>query len=434
VDNDSYQYENQVRLEGTTGELLDWSVGTFFQRERSELLAEGAIFQELGLRIDQTNKVKSYGVHAETAWHIGDAFTLTMGARFNRDFKETSLWRDNGQKFLFSGSVTPVGLCIVARDVPAYAESLPDRRVDDQAEDGLWCEDDWRRWTGGIALEWRPSDDHLLYAQYDTGYKAGGFIVAGAGDFEPETVQAWTLGSKSLLLGGLLTLNLEAFFYEYENYQVVEIDGLTLRTENAPKARVWGAEVEFDAEPLPGLRLNGQAGYLNTEFTDYCSVDPTFAGLAFDVRNDLLECDDLAGGAVKALDDDGNRLAASTFDLDGNDLARSPKFSYTLGAEYRFSLGDWGSLTPRIQYYWQDETYYRAYNTARDFQEKYHKTDLKLLWRSPEESWTLEAFVENLEDEDVFQNLVIGGAPVGSPAVGYYSSPRLYGFRVGYRF
>ena len=49
-------------------------------------------------------------------------------------------------------------------------------------------------------------------------------------------------------------------------------------------------------------------------------------------------------------------------DYSGNELARAPKLSYTLGAEYDIYLGRFGTLTPRVQYYWQDDTWFRPFN------------------------------------------------------------------------
>jgi iron complex outermembrane receptor protein len=431
VDNDSYQYSSELKLESAAGDSFDWVGGLFFHRERSEAEVSGTVFgAAFGVDIGQTNIVKSYGVYGETKWHLTEALTLGVGARFSRDFKETQLFRRNGISFNQGTGISAVKTCL-PRDEQIRLGSELSRQGLLISDSPPRCEDDWRRWTGGIALEYRPSDAHLVYAQFDTGYKAGGFIVADSGDFDPETVLAYTVGSKSLFFSDRLTLNLEAFYYDYEDYQVVEIDGLSIRTENAPEARVYGIEAEFDTEPLPGLRFNGQIGYLNAEYTDYESIDPIDASNASRDRVGLPVID-----------------ADAIQDLSGNQLARAPKWSYTIGAEYRFPIRDWGTLTPRIQYYWQDDTYYRAYNGCAgtliqrglcsdpdiDLQESYHRTDIKLIWNSPEERWSFEAYVENLEDDDVFQNLLIGSSAVGSPALAQYSGPRIYGFRIGLRY
>ena len=124
-------------------------------------------------------------------------------------------------------------------------------------------------------------------------------------------------------------------------------------------------------------------------------------------------------------------------------------------------------MSPRAQYYWQDETWYRAFNRTeensgrnapcspasrnirlycrsdgtlwssadgRDLQDAYGLTDLKLSWRSPGERWSAEAFVTNLQDKVVYQNLLVGQPILHSPQLAWYGAPRLYGFRVGFRY
>ena len=70
---------------------------------------------------------------------------------------------------------------------------------------------------------------------------------------------------------------------------------------------------------------------------------------------------------------------------------------------------------------------------ARDLQEAYHMTDIKLILR-PDERWAFEAFVRNLEDEVVYQNVLTGTALLDAPQMAWYGNPRVYGFRIGYRY
>ena len=69
-----------------------------------------------------------------------------------------------------------------------------------------------------------------------------------------------------------------------------------------------------------------------------------------------------------------------------------------------------------------------------DLQTAYHYTDVKLIWQSPGERWTAEAFVLNLEDAIVYQNVLVGPAVIGNPGFAWYGAPRTYGFRVGFRY
>ena len=54
---------------------------------------------------------------------------------------------------------------------------------------------------------------------------------------------------------------------------MVLVDGLSIRTDNAD-SEMLGLDVEFDAEPFPGLRLDGNLAAMDTEFTRYDAVDP----------------------------------------------------------------------------------------------------------------------------------------------------------------
>jgi iron complex outermembrane receptor protein len=121
-------------------------------------------------------------------------------------------------------------------------------------------------------------------------------------------------------------------------------------------------------------------------------------------------------------------------DYSGNQLSRSPEWKVTLSGEYEIPIGRYGSLSPRVQYTWQDDTYFRAFNRDFDLQDAYHLTDAKVTWRSPEERWWIEVFVQNIEDEAPKQNILVGPRYFGSPVLAWYSPPRFYGVQVGFKY
>jgi hypothetical protein len=49
-----------------------------------------------------------------------------------------------------------------------------------------------------IRRRWDITDDSLLYASYETGFKAGGFFSTDSGVYKPEEIGAWTIGSKMI--------------------------------------------------------------------------------------------------------------------------------------------------------------------------------------------------------------------------------------------
>ena len=184
---------------------------------------------------------------------------------------------------------------------------------------------------------------------------------------------------------------------------------------------------------------------MDTEFTEYLAVDPLDVIVAAYCRE--------KGQAIEP----NVRLTfpgCTPTDYSGNELTRSPKLQYSIGVEYEFYLGRFGTLTPRVQYYWQDDTWYRPFNRTqansgpnspcpipggnmggcrdgilqdaadgRDLQESYHLTDIKLIWTSPTSSWTAEAFVQNLEDKVVYQNVLVSTPLLDSPQFAWLRSP-----------
>src|SRR3546814_4329531 len=75
-------------------------------------------------------------------------------------------------------------------------------------------------------------------------------------------------------MGGRLTLNAAAFFYDYSNYQVSQIRDRTAINENFD-AKVWGAELSAQFEPVDRLRINANIGWLGSRIAKgEQSIDP----------------------------------------------------------------------------------------------------------------------------------------------------------------
>ena len=119
----------------------------------------------------------------------------------------------------------------------------------------------------------------------------------------------------------------------------------------------------------------------------------------------------------------------SFIDQDGETTPWSPELTFGASAAYRHDLGENGSLTPYIQYYYSD-----GYNTsnllatdpAHD-QDSYSKTDIRLIWESADLKYSVEAFVENIEDSDV---LARGNNNSDDVVQTSYLYPRNYGLKV----
>jgi len=71
--------------------------------------------------------------------------------------------------------------------------------------------------------------------------------------FNAATVDALEVGTKNTLLDGTLTANLDAWYYNYENYQVTIIANRSSQTLNIP-AHLYGVEGEFVWQPTEASR------------------------------------------------------------------------------------------------------------------------------------------------------------------------------------
>jgi len=205
-------------------------------------------------------KLVSYAVFGEAYYNLADNLKVTAGLRWTVDKKE-------------------------APRIPSWV--LASQTVGYPVAEVI--EQEWREPTGRLTVDWKPdlgfTDDTLLYASYAHGYKAGGanppaagVVGYGLGDvtsglvaqsaiqpktFEPEFVDAFEVGTKNTLLDGRLTLNADAFYYNYSGYQISYIVNRSAVNLNFD-AEVWGAEIEADWRPMENLRLGFKGGYENT--------------------------------------------------------------------------------------------------------------------------------------------------------------------------
>jgi outer membrane receptor protein involved in Fe transport len=275
-------------------------------------------------------------------------------------------------------------------------------------------------WEAGI--RWRPSENHMLYAKFAKGYKAGLLEAdnqtAAIRSVDPELIRAWEAGVKSTLWDGRLQLSLTGFLSDYTDLQVPQIVGLSQFTLNAAAATIKGVEVEALAQPVDGLSIQASAGFLDARFDKFCSDDAA--------QN--LAVSDPGCPAVNPL-----FPWQGQSNLAGKHLEDAPRWKASLFANYRIELGARGSLTPVVKFTWTDHYELRPYALSADRVDAYTRSDVRLVWRSASERFSVEAFCENLENEIVFARNVTTGEFSGSfPASVGLIPPRTYGVRIGF--
>ena len=124
-----------------------------------------------------------------------------------------------------------------------------------------------------------------------------------------------------------------------------------------------------------------------------------------------------------------------TISLDGTTLNRAPEFTTALTAQYDWPLANGTAVTARLDFYWQDDVYYRVQNIDRHKGDDFHTLDLRLMWTGAGDRWVVDLFAKNVTDEDNQRGLTVSdGLSTGSNSFVTYYPPRTYGVRVGWRW
>ncbi|MBW8297554.1 TonB-dependent receptor [Sphingopyxis sp.] len=256
-------------------------------------------------------KITSYGLFGEAYFEFSDRLKLTAGLRYNNDKKAVTA-RSTLASFLaphggttdtvfgspFVGSFdadpgTPGNQIIQARQVK------------------------FNKLTGRAVLDFKVTDDNLIYASYSRGYKSGGInpplqpIFAVPESFRPEQVDAFEIGSKNSFGNGALQLNLTAFYYKYKDLQLSKIVARTAVNDNV-SANIYGFEAEAIVRPDPDVVVNLGFSYLHSKVSEdkFTSNPRDFGG----GRSDAVIIKDITNAANCAVaSTSGNAAGVNAF-------------------------------------------------------------------------------------------------------------------------
>jgi iron complex outermembrane recepter protein len=155
-------------------------------------------------------------------------------------------------------------------------------------------EKSWNNFSYDVTPKYRIAKEALVYARYAHGVKSGGFNTAATSQaalnvVQPEKLDNIEVGLKSAFFRNRLTANVSAFHYFYSDIQVNVVGPLPPTNtavsylQNVKKGRVNGAELELEALPVQNLRLGGNLGLLDTEFSDFHVLNggPNYSGNEF---------------------------------------------------------------------------------------------------------------------------------------------------------
>lgn len=333
--------------------------------------------------------------------------------------------------------------------------------------------------TGRVNLDWTPrvafTDRTLLYASYSRGYKAGGFnppdLTQTSPSYSPEFVNAFEIGTKNTLAHRTVLLNLNGFYYDYSNYQISQVVGLTAQTSNVDVV-TKGAELESVWTPRSDIRFNGTLGYLDTRISTGSSINPfnrtqgdatltrlnstgtacvaptaDVAKLVSAINLGIVPaailyttCPTAANptGAYSSPNPAINPLAALGISLptssgipvnfDGNQLPNAPHLTVALGAEYRLPLGGGWNALARGDFAYRSQYYATFYNDPSDRLHSNENLNLSLTVSNPQAKLQFQLYAENVANATIINGVGVSSDSVGLQRTAYLNDPRVVGF------
>ncbi|GAB3312762.1 TonB-dependent receptor [Haliea atlantica] len=275
----------------------------------------------------------------------------------------------------------------------------------------------WDDVTTRFIVKWRPTAERMFFASYTEGFKSGGFgsfnldnnpagepaignvdIVQADGFtpnvFDPETVDSWELGYKDTLWDGRANLDLTAFYYEYEDLQVVTFDGGASLVENVGQVEAWGLEGAITTRLSDHFDLYLTAGYLDSEAKELQAI----CGL-----EDVNGCE-------------------------GSSLFWAPEWSAAAVLSANFPVAG-GAITGSLEVFYEDERGGGWEDLAVTKIDSYAESALRIGFES-EQNWFVEAYVENLTDEFTWDGQNNNGGLIPAHFFGP-KRPRTVGMRLG---
>ena len=284
-----------------------------------------------------------------------------------------------------------------------------------------------------LDIDYKPNNDLLIYAKWSRGYRAGSITNNSIGieTSAPEKVDSFEIGAKSSFRGAMPGyFNIAAFYNNLTNQQLATntvinpgaANGGTGSTDfrgiippaapvvNAGKSRIWGVEVDAAVSPFEGFKLDVGYTYLNTRLISFTTPPAPIYYLSLSPATAV-----------------------------GGPLPLSPKNRITLSASYTLPLADdVGKVTFGATFSHTDANQARSPGVTGPNDGYLIKAsnhlNLNANWDSVfGRPIDLAFFMTNVTNEGLLL-FPTGGYFIFGGDGGHSNEPRMFGFRMKYRF
>jgi iron complex outermembrane recepter protein len=431
--NDGWSISQELSLYSLGENRFDWRVGAFFQysdlaeqRKSSGFLdtypvnPNGPITKYyLYQDFDLTQIGNASAVFADATFNATDRFSINTGLRYTYETKEGRQIDIHSEDGFGPGSGAPPPTtgakdCSVAYNATNFRTFVfPACRSEDKEKF------EWDGLTGRLGVNYQATEDVLAYASYSRGFRSGSIggligtdnffdaIFGGPANFglvklDQETVDNYEAGIKSQFYDRKVTLNVTAFYAQFNDMLFTVADPVTFRfvEGNLGLAESRGIDLQFSFRPTTELTLSFNGQLLDTKVMEAPPAS-FFAGVP----------------QVKV----------------GNELPRSPNYSFAPSISYDIPLTNQGNINLFAEYNYKGKHYFDLANNFE--QSAYGLLNLSARYEAPGDRWYGFINGRNVTDEEY---LLAGGRSkaANSPSAGAQrpGMPLTYEVGIGFKF
>ncbi|SER77005.1 TonB-dependent receptor [Sphingobium sp. YR768] len=296
--------------------------------------------------------------------------------------------------------------------------------------------------THKVAVDWQITPDKMIYANYSTGFRPGGFnrplriratatkpsFLAEVPSFESETLTNYELGVKTTW-NNIFRLNAAIYFEKWNNIQygvvVAGAQGAGM-TGNAGKAEVRG--IEYDASLKLGKITISSSGAFND-----AKLKGDFCNFAVNAETESIsQLSTCSQGTFT----EGNPPIPTVAADDGTRLPRQPRFKGTTSIRYDTMLGDYSGFLQGAALYQTGATQDLNVNANELLGSTKGFISFDFSGGIKKDNWTLSFFLQNAFDKrgQLTKNTFCSIDFCANSSRTFTIKPQFFGLRFGQKF
>ena len=375
----SKTFTQEVQAVSTAASPFQWIVGGYYISSSEEYSPFGVIVAPTPVQYFTNNKTKGGSIFAQGTYEVAAGTKITGGLRYSIE-----------KRSILGTLVAPtLGNIIIGGPLDEHKT--------------------FKKLTWRLSIDHKLSDDVLVYASYNRGFKSGAFnplsVAPTSRAANPEVLDAYEVGIKSQVLDRTVQVNAAGYYYKYKNIQVQHVvlgSGSSVAVlENAAAATLYGIDGDVVIAPTRDLRLTGGFNLEHSKYDNYSGA----SGFTL-----------VPGGAQSGV-----------FDLTGDQVLNAPKLTFTAAASYTVPVGEAGAVLFDVNY--SHSSFFKISPGEGNFVRPYGILNASIGFTDADKRYKLELWGRNLTNVKTFGQYTIALASSLTTRV-----PTTYGATISTRF